>query len=115
MKIQDFYVNNVEELENKYGYPRISFSFRININNLPEDLRFLVPYMEYFVSDHQKERERFIEHVPPKALEDLSMIISICDNKLDEWLGGPEADIFPIKPEYTALSLLRFMSYGDSM
>ena len=98
---------NVKQLEKKYGVPVGEFDrMNVEVNKIPEHLRILMPYVEYFCVNYQEEREEFYDLLPQKVWIDLHKVVGSLFDPLLDWLTDKE---FPERyktKEWEALQLL---------
>jgi hypothetical protein len=91
-----------------YGtFHRRSRLSTIHPQNVPEDLRPLIPYAEFWGIADDLERERLVRAASSDALVNLVAVIRAHDNALDRWLAGPEAQSAQPSDEYVAFSAMR--------
>ncbi len=82
----------------------------MNSKNIPKELRFFTPYLKFFISEDQSERDELIKIIPKKAMDDLNSLIEKHLDEIDNWLGGEEAENPLSSNEYIYFSILRIMS-----
>jgi hypothetical protein len=66
--------------------------------------------MEYFALSDQVEREELMKRAPVEAFESLAALMKLCDDELNNWLGGAEGYANEFSEEYIAASILREMA-----
>jgi hypothetical protein len=100
--------SSVEDLEKRYNFsPKKKYGMIMDKSKIPEQYWVLIPYIEFFYSKDQKERESLKKKMPKQAILDFKEILKMYDAPLDEWLAGEEAFRDVVSDEYTAFSLLR--------
>jgi hypothetical protein len=105
---------NYKELEKKYNFKSFYKEIvKVDLNNIPNDLHFFKPYIEFFVSESQGEREFFMGKAPIEAFKDLDKLLFSYINEIENWLAGPEASMKFFSKEYIYFSIMRLMSLED--
>ena len=101
-------VSSIEDLEKKYNFIlKKKHGMIMDKSKIPQTCWALIPYVEFFYSKDQKERESLSRKIPKKAVHEFKQIVELYDAKLDEWLGGAEANSHEFSDEYIAFSLFR--------
>lgn len=97
-----------EEMKQKYGvFYESKGLVEINPENVPSNLRLLIPYAELWGISDDCYREQKIAESPHVALDDLVFAIKNHENLLDDWLAGDEADLDSPSDEYVCFSAMR--------
>lgn len=98
----------VGEMRVKYGLSAANRPvIRLDPENVPENLRHLVPYAEYWGVGDDLIRDDVIRTAPAEMREDLKRIMQAHDVLLNEWLAGPESYSQSPSAEYLAFSNMR--------
>jgi len=96
------------EMRCKYGlFAENCPVITLDPNRVPEPLRALVPLAEKFGISDDLIRDDFFAKTPKEELLALKRTLAECDELLDEWLAGPDADGPEFSVEYIAFSAMR--------
>jgi hypothetical protein len=79
----------------------------LNSQNVPPNLRDLIPLAERFGISDDLYREKSVSAATPIEIAHLKAAIAMYDEDLDEWLAGPEARGPEFSVEYIAFSAMR--------
>ncbi len=108
MKEDDFELLSVEEIRKKHGLVAANRPIiYLKPDNVPEPLRHLIPYAEFWGVGDDLIRDDLVRSAPREAIDDLKRVVEQHDDLLDEWLAGPEAEGPEYSAEYTAFSAMR--------
>jgi hypothetical protein len=78
---------------------------RLDKKKVPEKYWHLLPYAEFWGIADDLDREQLVEDAPPDVQQNLKDVIVFYDNKLNEWLAGPESYNPNPTDEYVAFQL----------
>ena len=96
------------ELKAEYGeFFDHSAKVRLDKKKVPDRLRPLLPYAEFWGIADDAFRESLVQKAPPAVRSNLIAVIGANEDELDQWLAGPEADSPTPTKEYVAFSALR--------
>ena len=84
----------------------------LNPENVPVELRFLIPHAEKWGISDDMLRARFIAKAPREEITELQKLVASCDDLLDQWLAGPKAQHPPFSQEYLAFTNMRMAADG---
>ena len=76
----------------------------LDMNRVPEGLRPLLPYAEFWGVSDDFIRESLVREASPLVRSNLSAVVQAHQDELDQWLAGPEADSPTPTKEYVAFS-----------
>jgi hypothetical protein len=96
-----------KELERLYGgYFRRGSKSRINRDAVPRQLWPLIPYAGFWGIIDDWDRDELVDNAPADVQQNLAAVVALLNDDLNDWLGGPEAEISPPSPEYVAFSYM---------
>ena len=99
---------SVDEMRRKYGLVAENRPLiKLNPEKVPEKLRILIPYAEFWGVADDLIRDDMVRKAPKEAIYELRRIIRHHDGALDDWLAGPEADSPKPSDEYLAFTAMR--------
>lgn len=108
MPDQEYELLSVEEMRRRYGLVAENRPvIRLDSGNVPENLRHLVPYAEFWGVGDDLIRDDMLRRAPMEAIADLKRIIEAHEDLLDDWLAGPDAESSEPSAEYLAFSAMR--------
>lgn len=104
-------MKKVEAIRNEYGeFFLESSTAEFESDDVPENLRHLIPYASFWGLSDDWEREQLAEKAPDHLKKSLQKLIADNDDALDRWLAGEEASIPDPSDAYVAFSALRMAS-----
>ena len=104
-------IMKLEVLEEKFDYKSpYKQIVELDKSKIPKYLHILIPYVQYFVSVNQIEREYFMKNAPLSCLEFLETLVNEYSNEIDDWLGGEESTNSTYSKEYLYFSIMSIMS-----
>ncbi len=114
----DFYnVKSVSDIEKRYKFSQVKGDkFVVGENDYPKTLKVFVPYIDFFISESQPERESFFSKVPLSAISDTYRLIKAKESDLNFWFDNESNKL---SNKFIALSLLTmvveeyFLSRGN--
>ena len=80
---------------------------KLDSSKVPTDLIGYIPYAASWGISDDLEREQRVAQAPASAKSDLSAVLCLIDDRLDEWLAGNEATSPTPSKEYIAFSAMR--------
>jgi hypothetical protein len=80
---------------------------RLDSSRVPQELRLLLPYAEFWGILDDWSREDLVAAAPVEVRKNLATIVTRFGGQFDDWLAGPEADSEVFSDEYVAFSALR--------
>ncbi|QJE95751.1 hypothetical protein [Luteolibacter luteus] len=97
-----------KDIKTEYGSfisesPAVDF----DVNDVPVNLRHLIPYARFWGISDDLERERLAEKAPEHIKSSLKELIRDNDDSLDDWLAGEEASYPDPSDAYVAFSAMR--------
>lgn len=108
MPDHEYELLSVEEMRRRYGLVAENRPIiRLDPGNVPENLRHLVPYAEFWGVGDDLIRDDMFRRAPREAIADLKRVIEAHEDLLDDWLAGPEAESSEPSAEYLAFSAMR--------
>ena len=78
--------------------------------SVPETLLDLLPYAEFWWFIDDSQRQELVSKASREVLSDLKERVSVHDEELDSWLGGPEAQSPNPSNAYLAFSAMRMVA-----
>jgi hypothetical protein len=112
-KITDFELASSAELRERYGLTAENrSSIRLDPRHVPEGLRHLIPMAERFGVSDDLIRQDVVARTSSSDLHQLQLAVLACDDELDAWLAGPEAELECPTDEYIAFTCLRMAVDG---
>jgi hypothetical protein len=106
-----FEVRTIGELRSLYGFIAENRpALVLNHERVPEELRHLIPFAEFWGVSDDTIREDLATKTPTSVKAELKSILREYDDVLDQWLAGPEADSSSPSPEYVAFSAMRMIA-----
>jgi hypothetical protein len=109
----DLEIALVEELRRKYGlFSEDRPQLRLDADHVPRPLHHLISVAETFGVADDIMREDLRGKLSTAVFEDIQKQLGLCEDALDEWLAGPEADSRNPTDEYVAFSALRMLVDG---
>lgn len=101
-------VLTAEEMQGWYGrFYNQSPGQSLDPANVPENLRLLLPYAEFWGILDDWTRENLVAAAPEAVKRNLASLVKRFDDQFDDWLAGPEANSDPLSDEYVAFTALR--------
>lgn len=82
--------------------PRVSLSPQ----QIPDELRILIPYAEFWGLSDDWARESLVEKSPADVQKNLKSVVKRYEEMWEPWLAGPEAGNPSPTEEYVAFSAL---------
>ena len=79
----------------------------ISPSDVPVEFRELIPYAELLGVGDDGSRDNLVDGAPTPLLENLVKTMAERDDRLDQWLAGPEAAGPVFTEAYVAFSCLR--------
>jgi hypothetical protein len=73
---------------------------------VPQDLRLLIPYAEFWGIPDDGYRIELVLQAPPEIFREFREVVSKHEAILLKWLAGPEADADMPTDEYVAFSAM---------
>ncbi len=80
---------------------------KLDEEKVPEELRPLLPYAEFWGISDDSIRELLIDKASSDVQANLKWVLAAFDVKMDRWLAGEEADDPLPSTEYVAFSAMR--------
>lgn len=97
-----------EELQEFYSELQFtSVAVRFEREFVPEELRALILYAEFWGLEDDWARQDLVLRAPEEIRLDLKRVLEMYDDELDEWLAGPEAMSASPSNAYIAFSAMR--------
>lgn len=101
-------MKKIDVIRSEYGeFWSESPTAEFNSNDVPENLRHLIPYASFWGLSDDWEREQLAEKAPEHLRNSLHKLVADNDDALDEWLAGEEARNPDPSDAYVAFSALR--------
>lgn len=101
-------MKKVDAIRSEYGeFLLESSTVEFDSNDVPENLRHLIPYASFWGLADDLAREQLAEKAPDPLKRSLKKLITDNDDALDEWLAGEEASNPDPSDAYVAFSALR--------
>ena len=98
----------VKSMQAEYGeFFGQSAAVEFRVDDVPENLRSLVPYAQFWGVQDDWQREQLASKAPRKVQESLQKLIAENDDALDDWLAGEEAASANPSDAYIAFSAMR--------
>jgi hypothetical protein len=85
-------VKSVEDLERLWNVSRSNEKYiTVSENELPEEVKTLKPYIDFFCVEHQSCREAFLQSLPQKCFVDLhNTLTNVKQYFLRDWLADDD-------------------------
>lgn len=108
MKKRSFEVLSAGAMRKKYRLTAESARRPVALDpeRVPEDLRHLIPYAERWGITDDLMLEDVLSKAPPPEIADLKRVVGENEDRLEQWLAGPEAKGPTFTKEYVAFSAL---------
>lgn len=102
------YVLTGKEIEAAFGkalktIPKTSF----DLKDVPTKLHSLTPYAEFWGHADDSVRDSILRNTPVSLQENLKWVVTNHEDRLDEWLAGPESSSPEPSDAYVAFSSMR--------
>ncbi len=99
---------SADQMQRLYGsFYESSPKLHLDSSKVPQQLRPLLPYAEFWGVADDWTREELVEKAPADVQENLKDVVASFDKSFDDWLAGPEADDPSLSDEYIAFTALR--------
>ena len=101
-------MNKINPLNDEYGeFLSESSTVDFDSNDVPENLRHMIPYASFWGIADDWEREKLADNAPAHLKASLKKLIADNDDELDDWLAGLEASNPKASDAYIAFSAMR--------
>ena len=101
-------MNKIDAIRDEYmEFLSESSTVDFDSNDVPKNLRDLIPYASFWGLADDLEREQLAEKAPEHLKKSLQKLIADNDDALDDWLAGEEASSPNPSDAYVAFSAMR--------